>query len=116
MTRESLPVERGTLDLLVLRALRWTPMHGVEIIAWMEAQTGGQLALDDSGVYQALYRMEQRGLVRAEWGMTENKRRARYYSATPTGIATLRAETRKWIRYTEMVMDVLTRRPSETRS
>jgi PadR family transcriptional regulator PadR len=110
----SMPVERGTLDALVLRALSWSAMHGVEIIAWLEEQTGGELALDDSGVYQALYRMEQRSLIEAEWGMTENRRRARYYHATAAGLAHLRAETRKWLRYTTMVTTLLTEPPAPT--
>lgn len=112
MPRTPLAVEKGTLDVLVLRALSWSAMHGVEIIAWLESQSGGELALDDSGVYQALYRMEQRGLVKAEWGMTENHRRARYYRNTPAGAAALRAETRKWVRYTSMVTALLTQPPS----
>jgi PadR family transcriptional regulator PadR len=103
------PVSKGVLDIIVLRALAWSPMHGVEIIAWLEERTGRRLELDDSGVYQALYRMETRGLVVAEWGVTENKRRARYYRATPAGTAHLRAETRKWVRYAETVTELLTR-------
>jgi len=102
------PVSKGTLDIIVLRALAWSPMHGVEIIAWLEDRTGRRLDLDDSGVYQALYRMETRGLVSAEWGVTENKRRARYYRATPSGAAYLRTETRKWVRYAETVTELLT--------
>jgi DNA-binding PadR family transcriptional regulator len=102
------PVSKGTLDIIVLRALAQSPMHGVEIIAWIEDRTGRRLDLDDSGVYQALYRMETRGLVTAEWGVTENKRRARYYSATRAGAAYLRAETRKWVRYAETVTELLT--------
>jgi PadR family transcriptional regulator, regulatory protein PadR len=115
MSAAPMPVEKGTLDVLVLRALSWAPMHGVEIIAWLEAQSDGGLALDDSGVYQALYRMEQRGLVEAEWGMTEKRRRARYYTATAQGRAYLRAETKKWMRYTSLVMSLLARTPASAR-
>jgi PadR family transcriptional regulator PadR len=114
MTKAVLSVEKGTLDVLVLRALSWSAMHGVEIIAWLEDQSGGELALDDSGVYQALYRMEQRGLIEAEWGMTENRRRARYYTATTAGIAWLRTETKKWLRYTSVVVGLLTAPPRPT--
>ncbi|MEP6495548.1 MAG: helix-turn-helix transcriptional regulator [bacterium] len=103
------PVSKGTLDIIVLRALSWSPMHGVEIIAWLEEYTKGRLELDDSGVYQALYRMEGRALVSAAWGVTDNKRRARYYSVTAAGTAYLRAETRKWVRYTDTVTELLTR-------
>ena len=104
---ESLTVVKGTLDVLVLKALSWAPMHGFEITAWLEARSGGRLEVDDSALYQALYRMEQRGLVQAEWGVTENNRRARYYRATPAGRAHLRAETARWLEYAETVTGIL---------
>jgi PadR family transcriptional regulator, regulatory protein PadR len=105
---EPLPVIKGTLDLLVLRALAWAPMHGFEITAWLEARSSGRLEVDDSALYQALYRMEQRGLIGAEWGVTENNRRARYYRVTATGRAHLRAETERWLQYSETVTEILT--------
>ena len=108
---ESLPVVKGTLDLLVLRALSWAPMHGFEITAWLEERSGGALAVEDSALYQALHRMEDRGLVRAEWGVTENKRRARYYRVTAAGRAHLRAETARWLEYSETVTGILTVAP-----
>lgn len=76
---DSLQLVRGTLDALVLRALSWAPMHGFEITSWLEERSGGDLEVNDSALYQALYRMEERRLVKAEWGVTENNRRARYY-------------------------------------
>ncbi len=102
-----LPVVKGMLDTLVLRALAWAPMHGVEIIDWLEQQSGGRLAADDSAVYQAVYRMEARGLVSADWGVTESKRKARYYAITPAGRAHLRTETKRWLRTAQLVVDVL---------
>ena len=108
---ESLTVVKGTLDVLVLKALSWAPMHGFEITAWLEARSGGRLEVDDSALYQALYRMEQRGLVHAEWGVTENNRRARYYRATAAGRAHLHAETARWLEYAETVTDILTVAP-----
>ena len=104
----TLPITKGTLDVLVLRALGWGAMHGFEIFAWIEDQSGGQLELDDSAIYHALYRMEARGLIEASWGVTENGRRARYYESTTTGKAHLRAETKKWLRYSEVVTGLLT--------
>ena len=104
---KQLPVMKGTLDLLVLKALSWTPMHGFEITAWIESHTGGGLALEDSALYQALYRMEGRGFVTAEWGVTENNRRARYYRVTRSGRAHLAAETERWTRYADLVSGVL---------
>ena len=108
---DQLALVKGTLDVLVLRALSWAPMHGFEITAWLEARSGGRLEVDDSALYQALYRMEQRGLVHAEWGVTENNRRARYYRATAAGRAHLRAETARWLDYAETVTDILTATP-----
>jgi PadR family transcriptional regulator, regulatory protein PadR len=105
---ESLTVMKGTLDVLVLKALAWAPMHGFEITAWLEARSGGRLEVDDSALYQALYRMEQRGLIGAEWGVTENNRRARYYRVTASGRAYLRAETERWLEYAETVTGILT--------
>ena len=79
----SLPVVKGTLDVLVLRALQWAPMHGFEITSWLEERSANALEVEDSAVYQALYRMEERELIEAEWGVTENQRQARYYKITP---------------------------------
>jgi transcriptional regulator len=105
---ERLAVVKGTLDVLVLRALAWVPMHGFEISRWLEARSGGALALDDSGLYQSLYRLEGRGLVAAEWGTTENNRRARYYRVTEAGRAHLARETATWVRYASTVTGILT--------
>src|SRR5918992_735461 len=105
---DSLALVKGTLDVLVLKALSWTPMHGFEITEWLEAQSGGRLEVDDSALYQALYRMEQRGLIDAQWGVTENNRRARYYRVTTAGRAHLRAETERWLEYAETVSGILT--------
>jgi transcriptional regulator len=104
----SLPVLKGTLDLLVLRALNWTPMHGFEIVAWLERAAHGSLDVEDSALYQALYRLEERGLLDAEWGVTGNNRKARYYTLTPAGRAHLRGETKRWVRYADTVTAILT--------
>ena len=106
--RERLAVVKGTLDVLVLKALGWGPMHGFEVAAWLEAQSDGALALDDSGLYQALYRLEGRGLVTAEWGLTDHNRRARYYRLTEGGRAHLARETATWVRYAATVTGILT--------
>ncbi len=108
---DSLTVVKGTLDVLVLRALAWAPMHGFEILSWLEERSRGSLELEDSALYQALYRMEQRGLIDAEWGVTENNRRARYYRVSAAGRAHLRAETERWLRYSETVTGILTVSP-----
>jgi transcriptional regulator len=105
---EPLPLVKGTLDVLVLKALSWTPMHGFEITEWVEARSRGALDVRDSALYQALHRLEQRGLVAAEWGVTENNQRARYYKLTRSGRAHLAAETAQWVRYASTVTDILT--------
>ncbi len=106
--QKTLPLLKGTLDILVLKALAWAPMHGFEITTWLEERSGGGLGVEDSALYQALYRLEARELVHAEWGVTGNNRRARYYNLTPAGRAHLRTETTKWVRYAELVTGVLT--------
>jgi transcriptional regulator len=102
-----LPVLKGTLDLLGLRARNWTPMHGFEIVTWLERAANGSLEIEDSALYQAVYRIEERGLLETEWGMTENNRRARYYRITPAGRAALRTETRNWMKYADTVSAIL---------
>jgi transcriptional regulator len=105
---DRLTVVKGTLDVLVLKALAWGPMHGFEVASWLEARSGGVLTLDDSGLYQALYRLEGRALISAEWGVTENNRRARYYRVTRAGRTYLANETENWVRYAETVTEILT--------
>ena len=99
---------RGTLDVLVLRALSWGPMHGFEITVWLEERSGGKLGVEDGALYHALVRLEARGSILAEWGETENGRRARYYRLTSTGRAYLRAETERWLEYAGTVTSILT--------
>jgi PadR family transcriptional regulator PadR len=109
----SLPVVKGTLDVLVLRALQWAPMHGFEITSWLEERSASALEVEDSAVYQALYRMEARELIEAEWGVTENQRQARYYKITPQGRAHLKAQTAQWLRYADTVTAILTVAPKQ---
>lgn len=111
-----LPLLKGTLDLLVLRALSWTPMHGFEIVTWLERAANGALDVEDSALYQAVYRLEEKGLLQADWGVTENNRRARYYKLTATGRAHLRAETKNWMQYADTVTDILTKTAAPTPS
>jgi PadR family transcriptional regulator PadR len=104
---DPLSLMKGTLDVLVLKTLSWGAMHGFEITSWLEDRSGGALDVEDSALYQALHRLEERGFVSAEWGMTENNRRARYYTLTRAGRAHLREETSRWLRYTATVSDIL---------
>jgi transcriptional regulator len=102
-----LPLLKGTLDLLVLKALSWGAQHGYGIATWLESKSGGMLGVDDSALYQSLHRLEARRLVVAEWGVTENNRRARYYELTPEGKRYLRSESAIWRRYTQSVSAIL---------
>ncbi|MEO8452743.1 MAG: PadR family transcriptional regulator [Gemmatimonadota bacterium] len=102
-----LPLLKGTLDLLILKTLSWGPMHGYGIATWLEQQSAGALAVDDSALYQALQRLETRGLVDGEWAVTDNNRRARYYRLTATGRQRFRAQAETWTRYTKSVSAIL---------
>jgi PadR family transcriptional regulator PadR len=104
---DQLPVVRGTLDMLVLKALSWGPMHSLEIITWLEDRSGGRFAVDDSALLQAFHRMEERELVTAAWGMTPKNRRARYYRMTPKGRAHLKKEIEKVAEYNDMLAAIL---------
>jgi transcriptional regulator len=111
---EPLPLVKGTLDVLVLKALSWAPMHGFEITTWMESQSARRIEADDSALYQALYRMEARGLISAEWGVTENNRRARYYSLTRRGRSELKTQSSQLLSYAKAVTAILTASPRAT--
>jgi transcriptional regulator len=108
---DSLALLKGTLDVLVLKALSWMPMHGFEITRWVEGRSGGALDVRDSALYQALHRLEERSFVSADWGITENNQRARYYRLTRRGRAHLTAETANWVKYTTTVTAILTAAP-----
>jgi transcriptional regulator len=104
---ERLLILRGTLDLLVLKALTLRAMHGLEISEWIDERAEGELEILDSALYQALYRLESRDLIAAEWGVTDNNRRARYYQITPAGRAHLERERANWMRYAQRVHGIL---------
>jgi transcriptional regulator len=101
---------KGTLDILVLKALSWGPMHGFEIIRWLEDRSGGRLTVVDAALLQALHRMEERKLIAAEWGITENDRRARYYKMTAAGRAHLRAESATLVDHVDALTTILAAR------
>jgi PadR family transcriptional regulator PadR len=97
----------GTLDLLVLRTLASGPMHGYGIATEVHELTGGEIAIEDAALYQALHRLDRQGLVDPEWRPSENNRRARYYALTPGGRKRLREDTEHWRRYSRAVEAVL---------
>jgi transcriptional regulator len=98
---------QGTLDVLVLRTLGWGPMHGYAVSRWIHQRTDGVLEIEDAPLYKALHRLERAGWVLAEWGLSENNRRARYYSLTPAGRRQLHTREIAWRRYAEAVFKVL---------
>jgi transcriptional regulator len=100
-------VLQGTLDLLVLKALTWQPMHGYNILDWLRRASDAELRIEDAALYPALHRLEARGLIEAEWGLSENNRRAKFYSLTPDGRRALRAESASWKRYASIMARVL---------
>jgi PadR family transcriptional regulator len=107
MPADSLDLLQGTLDVLVLRALAWEPMHGYAVSRWIRQRTGGTIEIQDAPLYKALHRLEQAGAVDAEWGVSEHNRRARYYRLTAAGRRHLKAEETAWRRYAEAVTKVL---------
>jgi PadR family transcriptional regulator PadR len=102
-----LPLLQGTLDLLVLKALAWGPRHGFAVARWIRDTTDGTLIVEDRALYVALHRLEERGWVSAEWALSENNRRAKFYELTATGRRALRTSTSSWTRYAEAVFKVL---------
>jgi len=100
-------VLRGTLDLLILRAASWRPAHGYAIARWIEQATDDVLRIEEGSLYPALHRLEARGWIEAEWGASENNRRAKYYTLTPKGRAQLRVETATWTRFANAVFAAL---------
>ncbi len=109
-TAEDLELMRGTLDLLILKALSWGPMHGLGVLRWIERATEERLQIEEGALYPALHRMEQRGWLDATWGYTEKNRKAKFYRLTPTGRRQLAAEVSRWSRYAEVVGMVLAAR------
>ncbi len=100
-------VLRGTLDLLILKALSWGPAHGYAVAAWIERVTGDTLRIEEGSLYPALHRLDERGLIEAEWGLSGNNRRAKYYALTARGRQALKAESAMWTRFAGAVFAAL---------
>jgi transcriptional regulator len=99
---------RGTLDLLILKALSWGPRHGYAVAEWIHMVTDHQLLVEEGPLYTALHRLEQRGWCTSQWGYSENNRRAKYYELSRSGRQQLRAEVTGWQRYVGAVTKALT--------
>jgi PadR family transcriptional regulator len=107
MARNALDLLQGTVDVLILRTLSWAPMHGYGVSRWIRERTEGVLGIEDAALYQALHRLERSGWIEAEWGLSENNRRAKFYQLTAEGRKQLRQEAATWRRYAEAVFKVL---------
>jgi transcriptional regulator len=107
MTERTINFLRDTVDLLILKALTWEPRHGYAVSEWLQAVTGGTLLVEEGTLYPALHRLEAKGLIRAEWGLSENNRRAKYYALTRAGRRRLELETSAWRRHADAVAATL---------
>ena len=103
---------QGTLAMLILKALMVRPMHGYGIARWVEDTTDDVLRIEEGSLYPALRRIEDRGWVTSAWGLSENNRRAKFYTITAAGRAELRAEGAVWLRYAAAVTSVLRAAPA----
>ncbi len=103
----SLGLLQGTVDVLILRTLAWAPMHGYGISQWIADRSQGALAVEDAALYQALHRLERKGLVESEWGVSEKNHRAKYYSLTTAGRRQLKTEVAELREYMAVLFEVL---------
>ncbi len=97
----------GTLDALVLKTLAQGPRHGYGVARWIEDATDSAVVVEEGSLYPALYRLERRGLIDAEWGTSELGRRAKFYRLTPKGRRHLVTETEEWARFAAGVSKIL---------
>lgn len=114
MARSNLDVLRGTLDLLILKAASWGPIHGYDIARWIEGAAEDVLRVEEGTLYPALHRLDARGWINASWGASDNNRRAKFYTLTAAGRAQLRAEERNWTRFARAVFAALEAPPLAT--
>ena len=110
--REPGDLLQGTLGILILKSLLLGPAHGYAISRWVEDATGDVLRIEEGSLYPALRRLEDRGWVESEWGLSENNRRARFYTITAAGRKHLRTEASVWLRYSQAVTRVLRADPA----
>ena len=98
---------QGTLDVLILKTLTWGPMHGYAVAGWIRQRTDDVILVEEGALYPALHRLERKGWIEAEWGLSENNRKAKYYQLTTLGRRQLRAKATTWARYSAAVSKVL---------
>jgi transcriptional regulator len=107
MSPANVALLKGTVDLLLLKAVSWGPRHGYAISEWLESVTGGTLLVEEGTLYPALHRLESKGWVESEWGASENNRRAKFYRLTASGRRRLQSEAEEWSRYSDSVARAL---------
>jgi PadR family transcriptional regulator, regulatory protein PadR len=107
MARESLGLMQGTVDVLILKTLTWGPLHGYGISQLIRTRTDGDLAVEDAALYQGLHRLERKGWVSSEWGVSESNRRAKFYQITRDGRKQLQADVAELRRYVEALFKIL---------
>lgn len=98
---------QGTLDILVLKTLSWGPRHGYAVAQWLKEASDQRILVEDRALYVALHRLEDRGLIESEWGLSENNRKARHYQLTVAGRRSLRTKTAYWDSYADAMFKIL---------
>ncbi len=110
---KQLELLQGTLDMLILKAVSLGPLHGYGVLLRIQQISGGQLEIQQGSLYPALYRLEHQGLIRSEWGESDNKRKAKFYQLSASGKRRLQAETDNWNRMAQVMGSILDRKPEE---
>ena len=111
MTTHELELLQGTLDVLVLRALSWGPMHGYAVARFIHTGSDGSFRIIDGALYTSLHRLEERGAIESEWGISDKGKRAKFYRLTAAGRRALRVETTNWASYVAAVAGVMSAAP-----
>jgi PadR family transcriptional regulator len=104
---ESTELLHGTLDALILKTLAWGPRHGYAIAQWIEKLSAEALRIEQGSLYPALYRLERKGWIDAEWGLSETKRQVKFYRLTDAGRERLAVETAQWSKFADAVGKIL---------
>ena len=107
MSRQSLDLLKGTLDVLILKTLSRGPMHGYGVSRWIREATLDDFSIEEGALYPALRRLEKKGYVESSWGVTDTGREAKFYQLTPAGTAELESGLRNWYRYVQAMARVL---------
>jgi len=107
MKQDPMELVQGTLDMLILKALIWGPKHGWDILCWLRDTSEGEIAIEEGAIYPALYRIADRGYIKASWGLSENNRRAKYYRLTEKGRQELASRATTWGSYVRVLARIL---------